>query len=304
MADLLPALLAEQARLLPQLERLLALAALWADPPASGESDPAPPSAPPTRRTVMADGVPAAAPAGPDVGSSGAPAAGHTGLAVPARPPGPRAKVPTPDARPPPFDRHPPARPPAAASVTPDLAVDAPQVVRARPAGARQRQPAYGATSQPPQPPPRATARPASAFVPGVASAAAGPPPDQARASQSALDRLEPVPPATDPMAGIAPGAAAPAPPPDALMRQSTAADTAGANARWFPPARPHGAIPQLAGGHPPPARRQAAAWTFQGGTAPGGIATAALEVPGDTLEDRLADLLERAASEAGVVLP
>jgi hypothetical protein len=272
----MPALLAEQERLMPLLERLLGLAALWADPPVLG-GEAAGPGAPAGLRFARVAGGSAGAAmalpatAQPVPAMSAGVAAGGPGLSVL------------------------PVQQPAAAGLRTfgtGAGAEAARGFGAGPdqAGASASRPEAGFPSPPRVPLP-----------PALPVASLG------RLRERAGTRL------ADPARSGAVLAAAPG-----TAAMPFAALAAAAATPLDPGARPAGPSPPvgavgvveaapLAATPPvtaaPPASRAAAtpgglaAWAAAG-------ATDALGLPGDALEERLADILERAAAEAGINLP
>lgn len=289
MADPLPALLAEQERLRPMLERLLTLAARWADPPAQGGA-PAPDVGEPAEAAlgrlrfseapidpVAALGTPTVvvADGGPGGGAADRPAAPAT-----------------------------PATEPVLTSAT--RITDAVPLARARavPAGS----PSSPEHSRPP--PSRAVILPPTA-LPSVSLArlrdrVAGRPDVAERTIRHPV--LVPAPrvaPASSGVLAAASLAAAALPDPAAPVAGGIATGHVGTADR--------------ATADPGTADRGIAAWAAATGGMAGsraglgnefGDAVAASAagdpagLPGDALEERLADLLERAAIEAGISLP
>jgi len=283
------ALLAEQARLLPALERLLTLAANWADAPS-----PATQGIPAAGETLASpDAMGPAASTDPDPALAGWSGVARDAPAVPATRPPPR-----PDAR-----GGGEAPDPTTGGLTiprPSNATGAPRAARRRGQGSDSAAATVAslptvATSQPPGDVMRLARLPAPrGRVPPTPSDQATRSPFAALAASAARE---------DP---VEPGSTAPA----MVMRAGVAAKGGPAASATFPaiafaPATRMDPVPLPSA----PASRAAA----PGPTALGLFATApaGVTMPAETsaswrdgLEDQLADLLERAAAEAGVMLP
>jgi hypothetical protein len=287
MPDLLPALLAEQERLRPMLDRLLALAALWVDPVVPGEGPAEPGGANALRfadpgRTgtgAVATGTAASHQAtGPEVGATPF-ATFFVDEAFSPALPYPAATV----------DRFAQAlgggSPAADRPTLPEAPdADASHVKsRASPAmpvaslGRLRARVAEGG----------AAAKRTASLPPSVASPAAWSSPF---ASLSAGAAFAPGPSMMSADAANSSVAQGPA-----VMAVGAASSGAGAalpSSSWPTPTGSLTRAAAMAGG--------IAAWTDRGGNTVGDLAT----LPGDALEERLADILERAAAEAGIALP
>jgi len=294
MADL-AALLAEQDRLRPMLDRLLGLAALWADR-----------AAPEDRRAadvarVADDAAPVALARGGPSASQGAGRPVHTGAG---------------------------ARHGTSGMIMPhnDLApsADLPREISpaahtvAAPSGLEHSPPPLPRGTEPATFDSRRDAAPlAAATFPAMNNAV-----PVARLPALRGRSAGRMPPAPAPAAAAAPFAAvaAMAAPPDVQPSRPSSVADSGVRREGVPirPAAPQPGSPLRMGMAAAPAVAPFAGWAGQGSGA--GLAAMAATgrtfgqntvvpadpamLPGDTLEEQLADLLERAAAEAGVALP
>lgn len=286
MPDLLPVLLAEQERLRPMLDRLLALAALWVDPmvPGEGLAEPGGANAlrfADPRRTGAGDSATGAVASnqatGPEVGATPS-AASFVDEAFSAALPYPTATM-AGHAEPqgggsPAADRLtlPEARDADASHskspASPAMPVASLERLRARVAG--------GGTAAKP-----------TAFLPtSVASPAARSSPFAAISTGAAFAPGPSMMSADAAYSSVAQGPAV------AVGAASSGAGAALPSSPWPTPTANLTRAAAMAGG--------IAAWTDRGGNTVGDLAT----LPGDALEERLADILERAAAEAGIALP
>lgn len=284
MPDLLPTLLAEQERLRPMLERLLALAALWVDPVVPGEGQAEPGGADALRFADPRRADTGAAAAGTGASADPAasampsaaffrdkafrPAVGHPAAAV-------GASAPTQSGNSPAADRPEfPETPGVGASHIESPASSVMPLARlgrlnARVAGRG------------------ATAKRTASLQAAVASPAARSSPFAAISAGAAFSPGPPMMPADAAGPGVTQG--------PAVMAVGAASSGAGPAMPSSPWPTPTGSAPRaaaMAGG--------IAAWTASGGNVFGDLAT----LPGDALEERLADILEHAATEAGIALP